>query len=245
MVLSMQRTFLCFTLYGLSALTHALPNGFVYLHDIAPSIIEDMRYASVNNFVGKPIPGYSAPRCILTRAAALKLQETETAARARGYSLKVYDCYRPQRAVSAFYKWSANPNDTRMQKWFYPHEPKNTLFNKGYIAAYSGHSRGSTVDITLVNLHTKKNKKISASSCSNQSEQLVDDNSINMGTTFDCFDKSAHVFYSGLNQEQRNNRMLLRKLMTQNGFVPYSKEWWHFSLSNEPYPHTYFNFQVQ
>ena len=239
--------------YLLSWLSHgvyALPNEFVYLHDIAPSIIEEMRYAGNNNFVGKPIPGYRQARCVLTRAAALKLKNVQTVALTRGYSLKVYDCYRPQMAVNAFYLWSEDPNDTRMKQWFYPHEPKNKLFNQGYIAQYSGHSRGSTVDITLVNMHQKQNAKskqalFGASACPNPVKNDDRHPSIDMGTPFDCFDKSAHVFYNGLNHEQRKNRILLRHLMMQQGFIPYSKEWWHFSLSNEPYPHTYFNFPVQ
>ena len=149
---------------------HALPNGFVYLHDLAPSIVEEMRYAGNNNFVGHRIPGYRHAHCVLTHAAALQLKNVQIAALAEGYGLKVYDCYRPQAAVNAFYRWSLNTNDTKMKQWFYPHELKNSLFAKGYIAQYSGHTRGSTVDITLIRTHpkpidTSKPKPFKASAC--------------------------------------------------------------------------------
>ena len=244
--LSTKHIILVLFLGSITTLIYALPSGFVYLHDIAPSIVEDIRYAGRNNFIGQPIPGYQASRCILTRAAAMKLQEAQNAILMRGYSLKVYDCYRPQMAVSAFSTWSKDPKDTRMQPWFYPEEQKKTLFDKGYIAEYSGHSRGSTVDLTLIRTHHGKDSKqspikLTMKGCNRQ----MYDNSINMGTPFDCFDKSAHVFYQGLNKDQYYNRMVLRNLMIQHGFIPYSKEWWHFTLGHEPYPHTYFNFIVQ
>nr|WP_042238661.1 M15 family metallopeptidase [Legionella oakridgensis] len=216
----------------------ALPNNFVYLHDVAPNIIEDMRYAGNNNFVGTPIPGYLAPRCILTRAAAIQLQKAQLAIARQGYRLKVYDCYRPQMAVNAFNLWSKDLNDTRMKQRFYPHEPKKTLFDKGYIALYSGHSRGSTVDITLI-------KTSNANKTNQKNDNLGKNHPIDMGTPFDYFDKSAHVFYRGLSKQQLKNRMLLRTLMMTYGFKPYPKEWWHFTLDNEPYPHTYFNFPVK
>jgi D-alanyl-D-alanine dipeptidase len=201
-----------------------------------------MRYATGNNFMGQPIPGYRSSRCILTRDAAVKLKEAQTAILKQGYSLKVYDCYRPQKAVNAFYNWSKQPTDIGMKSLFYPREQKNTLFDKGYIAQYSGHTRGSTVDITLVNTHQQQK---SPQSVPHSCPSKMNDNSINMGTPFDCFDKSTRVFYNDLSNEQRKNRMLLRNLMMHYGFVPYSKEWWHFTLSNEPYPHTYFNFEIQ
>lgn len=198
-----------------------------------------MRYAGSNNFLGHPAPGYHKPRCILTREAADKLKEAQATFIKRGYSLKVYDCYRPQKAVNAFYRWSTDPHDVRMQSSFYPNEPKNTLFAKGYIAEYSGHTRGSTIDLTVVPLSSNKPQGRFIA-CVAQPH----DGSLNMGTPFDCFDNSAHVFYKGLRKEQLNNRLLLRNVMMQYDFIPYGKEWWHFTLTNEPYPHTYFNFPI-
>ncbi|WP_133128983.1 M15 family metallopeptidase [Legionella nagasakiensis] len=229
--------FILLLLWGFYLSAYALPDNFVYLHDTAPDIIEDIRYANNNNFVGNPIPGYLAPRCILTRAAANQLQKAQFAIARQGYRLKVYDCYRPQMAVNAFNLWSKDLNDTRMKQRFYPHEPKKTLFEKGYIAHYSGHSRGSTVDITLV-----KDNKINRTTKTAASQKI---HSIDMGTPFDYFDESAHVFHQGVSKQQLKNRLLLRQLMKTYGFKPYSKEWWHFTLENEPYPRTYFNFPVQ
>lgn len=229
------QTLIFLFLASLCQFVYALPKGFVYLDEVAPDIIEDIRYAGHNNFVGSPIPGYLMPRCILTRRAAEKLQRAQADISSRGYRLKVYDCYRPQMSVDAFNRWSQDDKDTRMKALFYPNEAKNKLFSKGYIARYSGHSRGSTVDITLVKI-PQRNKR----GATNQHHR-----SINMGTRFDYFDKSTHVFYPGLNQEQLNNRMLLRRLMIKFDFVPYHKEWWHFTLRDEPYPRSYFNFPVQ
>ncbi|MCP0913992.1 MULTISPECIES: M15 family metallopeptidase [Legionella] len=213
--------------------SHALPENFVYLHELAPEIIEEIRYASSNNFMGQPAPGYVSPRCVLSRPAALQLKQAQEAIRAQGYTIKVYDCYRPQQAVNAFYTWAQDMNDTRMKEAFYPSEIKEALFSKGYIALHSGHTRGSTVDLTLVKLPQAN------------STQKPEDNAVDMGTPFDFFDERAAVFYPKLAKEQKNNRMLLRKLMIANGFIPYEKEWWHFTLKNEPYPETYFNFSVQ
>lgn len=222
----------------------ALPAGFVYLHPVAPEIIEDLRYASANNFTGQRVPGYRTGRCILTREAARQLALVEKAALKKGYTLKVYDCYRPRRAVKAFYQWSQSSN-TATKTWYYPHEEKNTLFAKGYISLASGHSRGSTVDLTLVKLNQRGHYPLRINgTCYSKTNQHVDDDSINTGTRFDCLDPSAHVFYRGLTAIQRQNRLLLRQLMMAQGFKPYSKEWWHFTLRNEPYPQTYFDFTV-
>ncbi|GGI88424.1 M15 family metallopeptidase [Legionella impletisoli] len=219
---------ICFFVF-VNSTALALPANFVYLSDVAPDIIQDMRYATSNNFTGRPVPGYAASRCILTRPAALKLKEAQARLKAQGYGLKVFDCYRPQRAVNAFLRWSKNPNDTHTKQAYYPHEDKNHLFQKGYIAEYSGHSRGSTVDLTIIKL-----------------EKSLDTTSdLDMGTSFDYFDRSAHVFYKHLTPLQKKNRLLLRQVMISQGFKPYGKEWWHFTLKNEPYPQSYFNFPVQ
>lgn len=232
--------------FGLiSTAASALPDGFVYLHDVAPNIIEDMRYASPNNFTGRPVSGYNSDRCILSNRAASQLAIAERYAEKLGMRLKVYDCYRPQAAVNEFYAWSLS-TDNSLKYEFYPRQPKNRLFSHGYISKTSGHTRGSTVDLTLVNINRQTPlSRVPLTRCYSQSNQHSNDNSINMGTRFDCFDKSANVFYQGLNKKQLDNRLLLRSLMMRSGFYPNNQEWWHFTVKNEPFPRTYFNFPVQ
>ena len=214
---------------------YALPDGFVHLHEVAPNIIEDMRYATNDNFTGHTVPGYWKATCIVTKKAAEQLKKVEMAAEKMGYNLKVYDCYRPQRAVTAFYQWSQNPKDLATKKTYYPYEKKKNLFKKGYIARHSGHSRGSTVDLTLVPKKQAKFKSCAKGPCPE---------SIDMGTPFDFFDSRTHVFSKKITKTQQKNRMILRQLMTKHGFKPYGKEWWHFTLRQEPYPKNYFNFPV-
>jgi zinc D-Ala-D-Ala dipeptidase len=227
---------------------YALPKGFVYLYDYAPSIIQEMRYASAHNFIGRPIKGYHKPKCILTKRTARQLAKVQASLLKKGYSLKVYDCYRPKQAVFDFYQWSKKPDDIKMKSEFYPREIKSNLFNKGYISKYSGHSRGSTVDLTIVNLKRLQQANYTPgqplSACHSSIKKRFNDNSIDMGTGFDCLDKTASVFSKNITKRQRYHRYLLRKLMMQNGFYPYSKEWWHFTLRQEPFRRTYFNFKV-
>lgn len=222
---------------------YALPKGFVYLKDIEPSIIEDMRYASSDNFVGRVIHGYKIDRCILTRQAANKLKKAQKIFLNQGYSIKVYDCYRPTRAVKDFYHWRMS-KDKRMKSYFYPREKKSLLFDRGYIAEYSGHSRGSTVDLSLVEIGAKKTKpkQIDAACYAKHRQQ---DNSVDMGTNFDCLDVASYYAHRDLTKKQKANRQRLRQVMMKVGFKPYKKEWWHFSLRREPYPRRYFNFDVK
>lgn len=238
-----------YVLLGLLLFTlqvQALPKGFVYLHQVAPQIEEDLRYATTDNFMGRTVPGYIAKHCILTKATAQQLAKAEQAALKMGYTLKVYDCYRPRRAVNAFYKWSQDEHDQLMKTAFYPREDKNTLFDKGYIAQASGHSRGSTVDLTLVKLGTTFHpSSTNQTRCYGKTTEHINDNSINTGTRFDCFDISAHTNYQQLTAAQKANRLLLRNLMTRYGFYPYKEEWWHFTLRGEPYPKNYFDFPVK
>lgn len=227
-----------------AATAYALPAGFVYLHTVSPTILEDLRYASANNFTGQWVPGYESGHCILTRAAARQLALVEETALKEGYTLKVYDCYRPRRAVKAFYQWSQS-SDLSTKPFYYPREEKSTLFAKGYISLMSGHSRGSTVDLTLVKRSQRGHYPAQASTvCYSKTSQHSNDDAINTGSRYDCLDKSAHVFYADLTAKQRQNRLLLRELMVARGFSPYGKEWWHFTLKNEPYPRTYFDFPV-
>lgn len=239
------RKFLVTCMLPISLGCYALPSGFVYLNQVAPSIIEDMHYASTQNFTGSKIPGYKTPQCIVTTQTAEQLKKAQDEFLKKGYSIKVYDCYRPQKAVTYFYKWSRNIHDQKTKAYYYPREQKNMLFAKGYIAEHSGHSRGSTIDLTLVPLSKKALTHNPLTRCYAQSERYQNDNSINMGTRFDCFDPSAEVFYPHISNVQKQNRMLLRKTMIKFGFTPYEKEWWHFTLKNEPFPNSYFDFNIR
>ena len=238
-------SFILFFTWSVSC--YSLPKGFVYLHEVAPDILQDMRYVTANNFIGNPIPGYKNGVCIVTRPVAEQLKKAEAEIKTKGYTLKVYDCYRPKQAVEYFYKWSQNPKDQRQKASFYPRENKKELFNRGYIALSSGHTRGSTLDLTLVKLggSPKKLPKTQLSRCYDKSSNYLDDDSIDTGTRFDCMDVSANIHYSNLSATQKKNRKLLQKLMISHGFKPYLYEWWHYTLINEPYPNTYFNFPVK
>ncbi len=217
-----------------------MPAGFVYLSQIDPSIHQDLRYYTGFNFVGKRIPGYKIAQCILSYKAALALKSVQQQLKKQGLSLKVYDCYRPVRAVKSFVQWSGS-KDESMKTRFYPRERKATLFKKGYIAEYSGHSRGSTVDLTITALKTKSSEGVAE--CYHQNR--AQDGSLDMGTNYDCMDRLSHALSKGVSKIAQKNRKLLRRLMMQHGFRPYSKEWWHFTLRHEPYPHRYFNFPVR
>ena len=226
----------------------SLPEGFVYLHDIDPSILQEVRYAGCHNFIGRPIPGYLAPVIIMTHAAAIALKTLQAEVVPFGLTLKVYDAYRPQDAVDSFIAWVEDPKDDVMKEEFYPCVNKADLFEKGYLGRKSGHTRGSTVDLTLVPL------PVPPQPTWKQGDPIVDgrlpvgkrfpDNSIDMGTGFDCLDELAHTQNSSLSPQVRANRLLLTSLMDKYGFKGVSVEWWHFTLRNEPFPNTYFNFPV-
>ena len=235
-------------LFLLSQLSFALPPGFVYLNEIDPSIMQDIRYAGYHNFVGRPVQGYHHAACVLTTQAAANLMKVQHALRPLGLTLKVYDCYRPTDAVADFYSWSQNQSDQKMQAEFYPRVAKADVFKLGYVAMRSGHSRGSTVDLTIVALkHAhqapyQQNNRLIA--CFAPQNKRYHDNSIDMGTGYDCLDETAHVFAKGVNKLAASNRMTLRQVMIKYGFVPYENEWWHFTLAREPYPDAYFNFKA-
>jgi D-alanyl-D-alanine dipeptidase len=200
------------------------PNNFVYVTEIIPNIKQDIRYFGNTNFVGRPITGYKKPVCILTNEATNGLAKVQAVLNKQSLGLLVYDCYRPQMAVDDFIQWSQT-SDEKTKSLFYPHIDKKNLFQLGYIARRSGHTRGSTVDLTIVNLATNK--------------------VLDMGTTFDYLDPLSHPDNRDIAQQQFKNRMLLRSLMIQSGFMPIKTEWWHFTLKNEPYKNTYFNFPVE
>jgi zinc D-Ala-D-Ala dipeptidase len=207
-----------------AALAQERPAAFVDAATVVPGLIADMRYAGSHNFVGRPIDGYEAPRCLLSQAAAAALAEVAGDLSSRGLHIKVFDCYRPTRAVMNFVRWAHDLNAIAGKAEFYPDVDKRTLFRDGYIASQSGHSRGSTIDMTLAN---------------------DDGRELDMGTPFDFFSPKSSPADPTVTPEQHANRMLLAAAMRRHGFRPYDKEWWHFTLRGEPFPNTYFDFPVR
>ncbi|MBO0870898.1 MAG: M15 family metallopeptidase [Micromonosporaceae bacterium] len=222
------------------------PPGFVDLSDVDPTILMDIRYATAHNFTGRPVTGYLEPRCLLTRQAAQALHRAQVAARAQGFSLKVYDCYRPTRATQDFATW-AGTGDQRMKREFYPDEPKGRVFADGYVAHRSNHSSGSTVDATLVPVPTPSQRPYRPGEplvpCTAPMGVRFPDNSIDMGTGFDCFDPRSHTMDSRITGAPHANRLLLRRLMRDAGFTGIAGEWWHFEFPG-PFTGRYFNFPV-
>ena len=199
-------------------------SGFVLLSDYVPSIVQEIRYYSTYNFIGDRIDGYEQPCAIITKEAARALKSVANEMNVKGYRLKVFDAYRPATAVKHFVLWGIEDLDQRMKPFFYPDLEKTALFELGYIASQSSHSRGSTVDLTLLDMATGKE--------------------VDMGSPFDYFNEKSHPDYKGVTKEQYDNRMLLQSVMAKHGFEPFDCEWWHFTLKNEPYPSTYFEFPV-
>lgn len=224
-----------------------MPNDFVDLGTLDKSILLDIRYASIHNFVGDKIDGYLAPKCILTKRAADGLVRAQKYFLKLGYSLKMYDCYRPQRAVDHFVRWAKDLSDLRMKDEFYPNLAKINLIPE-YIAAKSGHSRGSTFDLTLVAMPPKAQEVFDPENlkdCRAPVKDRFGDNSIDMGTGYDCFDPLAHTDNPVMSAAILKNRHLLVDALAQFGFSNYTAEWWHFTLKNEPYPNTFFNFPIK
>jgi D-alanyl-D-alanine dipeptidase len=225
----------------------ALPPGFVHLADVAPAIAQDMRYAGADNFVGRRVAGYDAARCILTRPAAEALAAVEADLAKKDRGLLVLDCYRPQRAVDDFVAWSRD-DDTSTRAAHYPRLEKSELFPLGYIAARSSHTRGSTVDLTVVRLPRPAGapRAAPAASCiAPDAKALAAAGRLDFGTTFDCFDVLANTDAPGITATARAARRLLVDAMARRGFENYPKEWWHFTLRDEPFPDTYFDFPVR
>jgi len=212
-------------------------SGFINLSDVVPDAIIEARYFATYNFVGARVDGYLEPVVLYTREAAAALKEVSDDVKARGYRLKVYDAYRPQCAVDHFVRWGKDLADSLMKPYFYPEVDKSLLFERGYIAEKSGHTRGSAIDLTLFDMATGKE--------------------LDMGGVHDWFGIESHPDYGGnpdtgeytggvqITEEQFRNRMILREAMLRHGFQPYDCEWWHFSLKDEPYPDTYFTFPVK
>ena len=197
----------------------------MYLCNIEKSIQSELRYITHHNFIGKPIDGYKKDTIIVSQKTAEALKEIQQILLKDGLSLKIFDAYRPQQAVDHFVRWATILNDTLMKREYYPDIPKSQLFNLGYIASKSGHTRGSTVDLTIVDLKTKKE--------------------LDMGSPYDFFGEISHPFYKKISKKQQENRLFLRRIMLEKGFKPYNNEWWHFTLANEPFPTTYFQFSIE
>ena len=213
-----------FLLFFSYFLNNNLKEGFVYLKDIDNSIIVDLNYYSSKNFTGQIVDGYHLNTAILTKESALALSNAQDDFNKLGYSLILYDAYRPQRAVDFFVQWSKKINDTINKRIYYPNIKKSELFKLGYIAYKSGHSRGSTVDVSLVEISTN--------------------NELDMGTIYDYFGVKSHTFSDDITKKQKFNRLILYEIMSNNGFKNYEKEWWHYTLKNEPFQN-YFNFPIK
>lgn len=225
-----------------------IPEGFVEIRDVIPDIVIDLRYFSNHNFLGRRVSGYEADKCYITKAAADSLAKVQNELREFGLSLKIYDAYRPQRAVDDFVNWAKNLTDTITKKEFYPTVDKNRLFIDGYIAEKSGHSRGSTIDLTIVPVPTPEQpifEFYNQCECYKSIGERFKDNSIDMGTGFDCFHPLSHTKNQSISPQQRANRLLLHSLMSKYGFKNLPEEWWHYTLINEPFPNTYFDFVIE
>ncbi|GGZ81396.1 M15 family metallopeptidase [Algibacter mikhailovii] len=214
--------FICFWPANLIA---QIPDGFVSVQEIIDDIEIELRYFTSNNFVGKPIDGYHANKLVLTSGAARALKQVHEELQESNLCLRVYDGYRPQRAVNHFVLWAREITDTITKQRYYPDVQKSNLFNEGYIASRSGHSRGSTVDLTIIDGNTGE--------------------PLDMGSPYDFFGEISWVNYNGITEKQQKNRNLLQSLMLKHGFRNYPKEWWHFTLRNEPFPNTYFDFLIE
>ena len=201
------------------------PEGFVYLKDVVPEIQLDLRYYGSNNFLGTHVDGYQQPVCLITKPAALALKDVQEELNSFGLGLKVFDAYRPQRAVDQFVRWADDPGDITNKAEYYPDLEKRQLIPEGYIARKSSHSRGSTADLTIIDLTTLKE--------------------LDMGTQFDYFSPKSWPDNLSITPAQRAHRMLLQKIMQKHGFSPLNEEWWHFTLQTEPHPDQYFNFPVK
>ena len=199
------------------------PASFIDAAAVVPGLAVEMRYLTADNFVGRPIDGYEKPVCLLTRQAAAALAAVAQDLAPRGLRLKAFDCYRPKRAVAHFVRWAQAVNDLKTKSTFYPDLDKRQLFSDGYIAFHSGHSRGSTIDLTLVDANGERD----------------------MGTPFDFLGPRSNTSNPTVSAEAHQNRLLLASTMSKHGFRPYSKEWWHFTLRGEPFPETYFDFPVR
>jgi len=229
--------------------TTTRPADIIDAAQLAPGLVVEARYHGEHNFLGRQVKGYQAPLCLLTRRAALALAKVQAELKPLGLELKVYDCYRPRQAVADFVAWAKDLDDRATQAEFYSTVDKKDLFSKGYIAERSSHSRGSTVDLTIIPLPAPAQEAYQPGKnlrpCYLPAARRFGDNGLDMGTGFDCFHPLSHTANPSVGAQQRANRLLLLSLMTRHGFKNYDLEWWHYTLAGEPYPDTYFDFPVR
>ncbi len=197
----------------------SMPRDFVSIESVATGVALEIRYHGPENFLARPVQGYAAPRCLLSKKAAVALAAVQSELAQAGQRLRIYDCYRPQRAVDDFVRWGSDLKDQQAKASYYPRVDKARVFELGYIATRSGHSRGSTIDLTI--------------------------DGLDMGTPFDFFDERSHTDYAGIPAKAKANRKLLKSVMEKNGFKNLPEEWWHYTLIDEPYPDSYFDFVIQ
>jgi D-alanyl-D-alanine dipeptidase len=219
---------------GAGAAQSTLPPGFVYLRDIDPTIAQDIRYATYNNFTGRPIDGYDAGECVLRRDVALALKAVQADLAPSGRGLKVYDCYRPTRAVRAMARWAHDGAPVGSNKRFFPRAPKNALFALGYIASVSRHSTGTAVDLTMIDKSAPPAAPFDPAAtygpCNGPAAARAPDNSLDMGTGYDCLDVMSYTHSAAVNAQERDRRAALVAAMAKRGMVNYFREWWHFAL---------------
>lgn len=225
-----------------------VPDGFVWLSDVDPTIAQDIRYYGAHNFLGRPVVGYEAPECIVTREAAEALLAIQVELAQSRLSLKVYDCYRPQRAVDDFIAWADVVEDQATKAEFYPRVDKADFFDLGYVARKSGHTRGSTVDVAIVPVGHPAEPSYAPGDelidCALPASQRFADASLDFGTGYDCMDEKSHHGNTEVAPVAQGNRLILKDIMERHGFAPYAEEWWHYTLRDEPFPETYFDFPV-
>jgi D-alanyl-D-alanine dipeptidase len=225
-----------------------IPNGFVWLRNLDPTLEQDIRYYGSHNITGGPLPGYDAPECLVTRETAEALVAVQRELAGSRLSLKVYDCFRPQRAVDAFVTWSEDPDDQAVKAGFYPRIDKSTVFDQGYFAKRSGHTRGSTLDLTIVPVgHTAERAYVPGEplvDCTLPASERFPEASLDFGTGFECLDEKTHHGRTDVPAVAQANRLMLRSLMGRHGFIAYDGEWWHYTLASEPFPDTYFDFAI-
>ena len=223
-----------------------LPTGFVRLRELAPTIAQDIRYATPFNFTGAAVPGYGRGECVLTQVAAEALLRVEKRLAQQGYGLKLFDCYRPARAVAAFNDWVKRPGAPDLGRIFHPGIARGDLVARGYIAGNSSHSRGSTVDVGLVRAgEAALPTPVDAGPCDGPPVTRPRESSLDLGTSFDCFSETSALRHPGASAEARRNRETLAAAMSAEGFRGYGKEWWHFTLAKEPFPKTSFDFAIE
>ncbi len=222
-----------------------MPGDFVYLSDVDPTITQNLRYHTANNFMGRQVPGYAADRIVCTRRAAEQLKLANDYLKTQGYQFVIYDAYRPLRAVAAFRSWAEDTDDIVTKPYFYPTHDKADLFRLGYIAErFSGHSRGSTFDLTLIATNTPLQPVNVTQRLLKDGTQIayLDDHTVDMGSSFDLLQEASHHDSPLVAQGYLAWRNYLRAVMRRYGFNDYAKEWWHYTLADEPYPNTYFDF---